>query len=143
MFRCSVCFDAITILFSLPYLWRIVWSQEAWFLPLCLSLLRLFCLLGFFCVSDTKIFKLFVLVLWKLPWYFDRNCIESVCCFYKDGHSINSFLYTLKYKNLKLFTIPILLLFRLYSLVSPSIFYVTVTYINMNCIFNIVSLFHV
>ena len=73
---------------------------------------------GFLCFWH-KNFKIIVLVLWKFPWYFDRNCIKSVCCFYKDGHSINSFLYTLKYKNLKLLTIPILLLFRLYSLGCP------------------------
>ena len=60
---------ARTILFWLPLLCSIVWSQGAWFLQLCSSFSRLFCLFRIFHVSILTL-KLFFLVLWKMPLVF-------------------------------------------------------------------------
>ena len=48
--------------------WSYSWSQGAWYLQLC-SFSRLLWLFRVLCVS-VQIFKLFVLVLWKMPLVF-------------------------------------------------------------------------
>ena len=62
----------VPVEYSLLYLcsnYGTVWSQWVWFLQLNYSFSRSFWLLGVFYVS-IQIFKLFVLVLWKMPLVF-------------------------------------------------------------------------
>jgi len=64
-----VCFCASTILFWLLQLCNITWSLELWCLQACFSFSRLLWLFRIFCGS-IQILGLFVLVLWKMLFFF-------------------------------------------------------------------------